>query len=87
MDQTSTQSMPGSRTRRRVVVPAPAGVDPTPQRMPATSSNPAGIVAELAGEDRLVAWGDDDGFEVVPDAASTSNDDRLRADVPPHNVG
>nr|WP_225752414.1 hypothetical protein [Pseudoclavibacter sp. Marseille-Q3772] len=72
--------------RRRVIVPTAPGVDPTPQRVPISTANPSGIEAELAGEDRLVSWGDDHDLEVLPDAASTSNDERLRADIPPHNV-
>lgn len=81
-----TPATNASPRRRRVIVPAPQGVDPTPQRVPTSADNPVGIDAELAGEDRLVNWGDDAELDVLPDAETTTNDERLRADIPPHNV-
>ncbi|MFD2674350.1 hypothetical protein [Gulosibacter bifidus] len=74
------------RARRRVIVPAPEGVDLTPQRVPRSALNPTGIVAELATEDQSIAWGDEDGPEIRADHASGSNDERIRENIPPHNV-
>ncbi|MGO2111209.1 MAG: hypothetical protein ACTH31_06310 [Pseudoclavibacter sp.] len=70
--------MASTRPRRVRTDPAP-GADPSPQRL--DDGRPAEV--ELAGEDRLGAWGDD-GLDVLPDAASSSNDERLERDRPPH---
>ncbi|UQN15576.1 hypothetical protein [Gulosibacter sp. ACHW.36C] len=50
---------------------APAGSDP----------HPAETYPELAGEDRPEQWGD-----APRKAEDSANDDRLRDNVPPHNV-
>lgn len=65
--------------RRVRTDPAP-GADPTPQSF----ADGREAEVELAEEDRLGAWGDDDGLEVLPDAASGSNTARLERDRPPH---
>lgn len=78
-----------ARPQRRVRTEPKHGVDPTPQQFPASADAPATIRATLASEDRPDAWGesvlDDDGL-IVRDDAADSNDDRLRENVPPHNV-
>lgn len=61
---------PGRRGHRRVQVPGAAGADPTPRRGP-DAADPL-----RASGDTDAAWGDR--------ADSTSNDARLREDVPPH---
>ncbi|GGA62608.1 hypothetical protein GCM10011490_11280 [Pseudoclavibacter endophyticus] len=68
------------RTHRRVRTEPVPGVDPSPQLFP----DGRAIDAELAAEDRLGAWGDDEGPEVLPDAAAASNAERLERDRPPH---
>lgn len=69
------------KPRRRVTTEPPPGSDPNPQS-PDGSNGPA----VLAGEDSPAAWGDapvryaDDRVE----SPRGPNDDRLRADKPPH---
>lgn len=67
-------------THRRVRTDPAPGVDPAPQSL---SSATEGEV-ELAGEDRLGAWSDDDGIVVRPDDGSESNAERLEGERPPH---
>lgn len=79
-----------ARQPRRVRTEPQPGVDPTPQKFPATAGRPETIRAVAAAEDRLDAWGerviqDDEGLNVRDDTAD-SNDDRLRENIPPHNV-
>lgn len=79
-----------ARQHRRVRTEPQPGVDPTPQKFPPSVGVPEKIRATLAEEDRLNTWGDasaqdEDGL-TVRDDASDSNDDRLRENVPPHNV-
>ncbi|MGO1544555.1 MAG: hypothetical protein ACTHXA_09485 [Gulosibacter sp.] len=82
-----------ARQPRRVRTEPKPGVDPTPQRFPATNTQPETIRATLASEDQLDVWGgavvDVDAEEsliVREDVASDSNDERLLDNVPPHNV-
>lgn len=79
-----------ARQHRRIRTEPKPGVDPTPQQFPASAGAPETIRATLAEEDRPGAWGDavvpeEDDLIVLDDAAE-SNDERLREDVPPHNV-
>ncbi|WP_282852348.1 hypothetical protein [Gulosibacter sediminis] len=60
-----------TRKHRRVITEPPAGSDP----------HPADTYRELAGEDRPEQWGD-----APRKAEDSANDDRLRDNVPPHNV-
>ncbi len=60
-----------TRKHRRVTTDVPAGSDP----------HPAETYPELAGEDRPEQWGD-----APRKAEDSANDDRLRDNVPPHNV-
>ena len=69
-----------TRPSRRVRTEPVPGADPSPQSFPDGSE--ADI--ELAREDQLGAWGDDDGLAVLPDAANASNTARLDEDRPPH---
>lgn len=70
--------MPRAARRRVRTEPVP-GADPRPQSFPEGRE----VEVEPAAEDRLVAWGDE-GLEVLPDAASGSNQERLQEDRPPH---
>ena len=71
--------MARSKHRRVRTDPAP-GADPTPQSF----ADGRDVPVQLADEDRLGAWGDDDGLDVLPDASSSSNTERLERDRPPH---
>lgn len=76
-----------AKPQRRVRTQPVPGADPTPQRFERDGG--ISIQGELAGEDRLDSWGDFDAersLEVRDDFASDSNDERLLADLPPHNV-
>ena len=83
LDEQSTapDKRPAGKPRRRVTTAPPAGSDPTPQSVDGRREP-----AVLAGEDSPAAWGDadvryaDDRVESPRDP----NDDRLRADKPPH---
>lgn len=68
------------KQHRRIRTEPVAGADPTPQAFPPE----ADVAPELATEDQLGSWGDDDELEVLPDAASADNGERLKADRPPH---
>lgn len=71
--------MSTKRHRRIRTEPVP-GADPRPQAFPADRD----VEVEVAAEDRLGAWGDDHGLDVLPESASSSNNDRLEQDRPPH---
>ncbi|WP_311478264.1 hypothetical protein [uncultured Gulosibacter sp.] len=76
-----------AKPQRRVRTNPVPGADPTPQRFERDGRTQ--ILGESAGEDRLERWGDFDterSLEVRDDYASDSNDARLLADLPPHNV-
>lgn len=67
-------------THRRVRTEPALGVDPAPQSFPDARE----VEVELASEDRLGAWGDDDGIDVRPDDGTESNVERLEGEQPPH---
>ncbi|MEF3323208.1 hypothetical protein PV375_05895 [Gulosibacter sp. GYB002] len=76
-----------AKPQRRVRTQPVPGADPTPQRFEREGFTR--IQGEPAGEDRLDSWGDfdaDRSLEVRDDYTSDSNDARLLADLPPHNV-
>ncbi|MGF0119140.1 MULTISPECIES: hypothetical protein [unclassified Pseudoclavibacter] len=71
----------GGKPRRRVTTAPPHGSDPAPQSVDGRREP-----AVLAGEDSPSAWGDAD-VRYADDRAESPrgpNDDRLRADKPPH---
>lgn len=67
------------RPHRRIRTDPVPGADPTPQAPTGRGDEP-----DLAREDQLGAWGDDEGLEVLPDAGAAGNDRRLNEDRPPH---
>lgn len=73
------------RASRRVRTEPVPGADPSPQRYEPRAGEPYGSAPEpeLAGEDRVDAWGDD-GPDVLPDGAAAGNAARLEDDRPPH---
>lgn len=79
-----------ARQPRRVRTEPKPGVDPTPQKFPATPGRPESIRATPAEEDRLGAWGEPvsqaDEELITRDDSVDSNDARLRENIPPHNV-
>ena len=81
-DQSEHASTPiGRKPRRRVTTAPPPGSDPAPQSVDGRREP-----AVLAGEDSPSAWGDAD-VRYADDRAESPrgpNDDRLRADKPPH---
>ncbi|MDJ1371475.1 hypothetical protein [Gulosibacter molinativorax] len=67
-----------ARQQRRVRTEPQPGVDPTPQKFPASADVPERVEVTLAEEDRDDSWG--------TSGEADSNDERLRDNIPPHNV-
>ncbi|WP_424463021.1 hypothetical protein [Pseudoclavibacter helvolus] len=82
-DETETETGTGKlserKRRRRVTTPPPPGSDPEPQSADARRHPPV-----LAAEDSPAAWGDVRYADDRAEGSRGPNDDRLRADKPPH---